>query len=148
MLCVNDVFWEKYLPEAELELADGQRLAMDHPAARTAPKMVKESSKPMQQPTVVVSRKEKQPKKSIFTLGSPERKNKSKKLDEGFGVFLQACSLCKKNLKPDKDIYMYGYLGAFCTADCRDDRIALDGLDSLDKEVSIVPINMRASKRF
>ncbi|XVF66648.1 hypothetical protein PTKIN_Ptkin10aG0053700 [Pterospermum kingtungense] len=48
-------------------------------------------------------------KESIFTLGSPERETKSKK-DQGFGVFLSACSLCKKKLKPVDDINMYGYV--------------------------------------
>ena len=83
-------------------------MVLDRPAARAAPKTVKKESKPMQQATMEVPRREQQPRKSIFTLGSPERENKTKR-DEGFGVFLQACSLCKKKLKLNKDIYMYGY---------------------------------------
>ncbi|XP_040956195.1 uncharacterized protein [Gossypium hirsutum] len=120
---------------------------------------------PIDSPTPLsnpVPKKQQLPKKTIFMLGSPERRREIKK-DEGFGIFFQNCSLCKKKLKPDKDIYIYGYvrhdflplvldirvyyyLGAFCSVDCRDDRIALDGIDN--EVVPKLPINMRPSKRF
>lgn len=46
-----------------------------------------------------------------WTVGSPERdesESKKKNLEEGFCGFLEACSLCKKKLKKEEDIYMYG----------------------------------------
>ncbi|KAK5804995.1 uncharacterized protein LOC128280490 [Gossypium arboreum] len=116
------------------------RLTPAHSAVRRAPNTV-----PMQQPRTAVPKKQQLPKKTIFMLGSPERRREIKK-DEGFGIFFQNCSLCKKKLKPHKDIYIYGYLGAFCSIDCRDDRIALDGIDN--EVVPNLPINMRPSKRF
>ncbi|XP_031278082.1 uncharacterized protein LOC116136531 [Pistacia vera] len=88
----------------------------------------------------VKPREEKKPhtRRVTWTWGSPERndsvsKSRKKKLDEGFCAFLEGCALCKKKLKENVDVYMYGYLSAFCSPECRDDQIALDGFD---KEVS------------
>lgn len=75
-----------------------------HSAVRRAPNMV-----PMQQPRTAIPKKKQLPKKTIFMLGSPESRREIEK-DEGFGVFFQNCSLCKKKLKPDKDIYISGYV--------------------------------------
>ncbi|KAJ7970975.1 Protein of unknown function (DUF581) [Quillaja saponaria] len=75
---------------------------------------------------------------SILTLGEttldPNEMGESKKIIEhGFGEFLKGCSFCKKILTEHHDVFMYGYLGAFCSAECRGNQIALDGLK---KEVS------------
>ncbi|XP_015888118.3 FCS-Like Zinc finger 6 [Ziziphus jujuba] len=77
-----------------------------------------------------------QKQQSILTLyssadesndsGFKKQKNQP---NEEFGAFLKACSLCKKKLKVDDDLFMYGYLRAFCSPECRDDQIALDGYD-------------------
>ncbi|KAG7997035.1 hypothetical protein I3843_01G190800 [Carya illinoinensis] len=87
----------------------------------------------------LLKQKQVQPLKSVLTLGSPticddEGSKNKKPADEGFGDFLKACSLCKKKLLVEKDVYMYGYLNAFCSAECRDYRIALDGFE---KQVSL-----------
>ncbi|KAJ8768364.1 hypothetical protein K2173_021517 [Erythroxylum novogranatense] len=83
-----------------------------------------------------------------FTIGSPEKeeekknnnswtlKKKKKKQQqqsgEGIEGFLRSCFLCKKKLHKDKDLYMYQYncLGAFCSPDCRDDQIVMDGFEA------------------
>lgn len=92
--------------------------------------------------TIAKSREEKPPPRVEWTLGSPgtdDSQSDKKKVDDGFCGFLKACSLCKKKLKVTADVYMYGYLRAFCSAECRDDQIALDGFD---KEVSREPSKM------
>ncbi|CAL9245295.1 unnamed protein product [Arabidopsis halleri] len=40
--------------------------------------------------------------------------------------FLELCRFCKKNLRHDEDVFMYGYLGAFCSKQCRAKQMALD----------------------
>ncbi|PQQ06048.1 hypothetical protein Pyn_08947 [Prunus yedoensis var. nudiflora] len=63
--------------------------------------------------------------------------------DEGFRAFLKCCSLCKKQLKQDGDVYMYGYLTAYCSPDCRDDQMALDGFDkkiAADREIRKIEV--------
>ncbi|XP_058000796.1 uncharacterized protein LOC131179097 [Hevea brasiliensis] len=106
------------------------------PAPITTSKTVKEYSQPP------VSAEKQQTRHCIFTLGSPERENndarpKNKKPDNGFGEFLKACFLCKKKLLQDKDIYLYGHLGAFCSPECREYRMDLDGFDQeIAKETS------------
>ncbi|KDP40208.1 hypothetical protein JCGZ_02206 [Jatropha curcas] len=94
--------------------------------------------------------KESQPthRQCIFSLDTPEnQKNEltlyaNKEYGKGFGEFLKACSLCKKKLDGGQSLYMYGYLGAFCSRECREDRMALDGFD---KEVA-EELSKRAAK--
>ncbi|AEE80451.1 senescence-associated-like protein (DUF581) [Arabidopsis thaliana] len=40
--------------------------------------------------------------------------------------FLELCRFCKKNLRHDEDVFMYGYLGAFCSKQCRAKQMACD----------------------
>lgn len=54
-----------------------------------------------------------QPRRVTWTWGSPERddsvsKSRKKKQVEGFCAFLEDCALCKKKLKENVDVYMYG----------------------------------------
>ncbi|KAG8636729.1 FCS-Like Zinc finger 2 isoform X2 [Manihot esculenta] len=68
----------------------------------------------------------------MFTFGSPAtEKNdalpKNKKPGEGFGEFLNACFLCKKKLQVGQNLYIY--LGAFCSPECREDQMDLDGFE-------------------
>ncbi|KAA8548663.1 hypothetical protein F0562_000347 [Nyssa sinensis] len=42
--------------------------------------------------------------------------------------FLKFVTFARRNLLKDEDMYMYGGLRAFCTPECRDDQIALDGI--------------------
>ncbi|KAL3750065.1 hypothetical protein ACJRO7_011101 [Eucalyptus globulus] len=73
----------------------------------------------------------------IFFFGSPERElSTAKKIDEDdelelFGEFIEKCTLCNKKFEPDKDVYMYKDR-PFCSSDCRDDQIALDGFKRKD----------------
>ncbi|PQQ11129.1 hypothetical protein Pyn_08370 [Prunus yedoensis var. nudiflora] len=103
-----------------------------------------EQQKRPQRPTI--KQLEKQPQSqhqpSIFRLNSPTEEKSDfvfkEQPDEGFRAFLKCCSLCKKQLKQDGDVYMYGYLTAYCSPDCRDDQMALDGFDkkiAADREI-------------
>lgn len=61
------------------------------------------------------AKQEQQPRKSILTLGlptiwEPNDEGSKNKPNEGFGEFFQTCSLCKKKLQEDGDLYMYGYV--------------------------------------
>ncbi|KAM1086983.1 hypothetical protein ACFX15_012172 [Malus domestica] len=73
---------------------------------------------------------EQQPGRSIFTLNSPIGETNGfvykKPPDEGFRAFLKCCSLCKKKLRQDKEVYMYGCLTALCSLKWQDDQMALD----------------------
>ncbi|XP_010473748.1 PREDICTED: uncharacterized protein LOC104753158 [Camelina sativa] len=40
--------------------------------------------------------------------------------------FLDLCRFCKKSLRHDQDVFMYGYLGAFCSKECRAKQMACD----------------------
>ncbi|KAF8394378.1 hypothetical protein HHK36_020586 [Tetracentron sinense] len=66
----------------------------------------------------------------IFELSSPVRltdKEKSEmNTDERYGVLLEACYYCKKKFDEKDDIFMYRYLRAFCTPECREEQMALD----------------------
>ncbi|XP_072979903.1 FCS-Like Zinc finger 17-like [Typha angustifolia] len=41
-------------------------------------------------------------------------------------AFLKTCSLCKKELSPQKDVYMYRGDQGFCSEECRRQQISLD----------------------
>lgn len=54
-----------------------------------------------------------QPRLSVLTLYSPaeetnDGRSKKNQSNEEFGSFLKVCSLCKKKLKEDDDLFMYG----------------------------------------
>ncbi|XP_057958792.1 uncharacterized protein LOC131151568 [Malania oleifera] len=74
--------------------------------------------------------KPEQPRRSILTLGSPvlleNNEGYEKRADERYGVFLEACYFCKKKIDEDGDVFMYGYLRAFCSLDCRNMQMAFD----------------------
>ncbi|ESW07367.1 hypothetical protein PHAVU_010G124000 [Phaseolus vulgaris] len=46
--------------------------------------------------------------------------------------FLKTCNLCKKQLSPDKDIYMYRGDQGFCSVECRNRQIVLDEMRELE----------------
>ncbi|KAB5557465.1 hypothetical protein DKX38_008374 [Salix brachista] len=68
----------------------------------------------------------------IIDVSPPPLLLPEKEKDIGGGLveetehFLERCDLCKKRLSQKQDVYMYGYLGAFCSPECRDARIAID----------------------
>ncbi|KAF8051646.1 hypothetical protein N665_1686s0002 [Sinapis alba] len=41
-------------------------------------------------------------------------------------TFLELCGFCKKKLRHDEDVFMYGYFGAFCSKACRSKQMACD----------------------
>ncbi|KAK2647064.1 hypothetical protein Ddye_022259 [Dipteronia dyeriana] len=89
--------------------------------------------------TAVKPPEEKPRPQVTFTIGDSDSEDNDsrskKKVDEGFCAFLKNCSLCKKKFEKKKDFYMYGYLQAFCSPDCREDQIALDGFyEEVEKE--------------
>ncbi|MED6187536.1 hypothetical protein PIB30_077360 [Stylosanthes scabra] len=46
--------------------------------------------------------------------------------------FLKTCNLCNKQLRPDKDIYMYRGDQGFCSIECRNRQIVLDDMRELE----------------
>ncbi|GAV80608.1 DUF581 domain-containing protein [Cephalotus follicularis] len=141
--------------QGEVGLLNQMRPLLDSPIPILAPPARQQvDSKPS--PPPLRAQREK-PRDGILTLYSPERETstnvepKKEKGELGFGEFLDACSLCKKKFKQDMDIFMYGYLKAFCSPDCRDDQIALDGFDektSLESTKMKMPRNAKPmSKR-
>ncbi|KAJ4967830.1 hypothetical protein NE237_014531 [Protea cynaroides] len=72
-----------------------------------------------------------QPCRGILTIASPIRESSVENPDLNsdnakVGGFLEACYLCKKKIGEGDDIFMYSYLRAFCSCECRDQHIALD----------------------
>uniref|UniRef100_A0A6N2MRR1 FLZ-type domain-containing protein n=1 Tax=Salix viminalis TaxID=40686 RepID=A0A6N2MRR1_SALVM len=83
----------------------------------------------------------------IIDVSPPRLLLPEKEKDIGGGLvetehFLERCDLCKKRLSQKQDVYMYGYLGAFCSPECRDARIAID---KRSQEVRGQSIGTRAS---
>ncbi|CAK7346549.1 unnamed protein product [Dovyalis caffra] len=67
----------------------------------------------------------------IITVSPPPPLLPKKEKDIGGGVletehFLERCHRCMKRLSQKQDVYMYGYLGAFCSHECREAQIAID----------------------
>ncbi|CAK9144672.1 unnamed protein product [Ilex paraguariensis] len=46
--------------------------------------------------------------------------------------FLKTCLLCKKNLSPDKDVYMYRGDQGYCSEECRNRQIYVDDMKELE----------------
>ncbi|XP_019430225.1 PREDICTED: uncharacterized protein LOC109337656 [Lupinus angustifolius] len=53
-----------------------------------------------------------------------------------FFCFLKTCSLCNKQLSPDKDIYMYRGDEGFCSVECRNKQIVLDEMRELESSTT------------
>ncbi|XP_030467830.1 FCS-Like Zinc finger 17-like [Syzygium oleosum] len=49
-----------------------------------------------------------------------------------YSCFLRTCSLCRKKLSPDQDIYMYRGDEGYCSVECRDRRIMMDEMKELE----------------
>ncbi|KAF7146658.1 hypothetical protein RHSIM_Rhsim04G0199800 [Rhododendron simsii] len=70
------------------------------------------------------------PRRSIFTVGSAAEKEKDeKKEDERRWECPLSCFHCKKEIGENKDVFMYGYLRAFCSTKCREIQIELEDRD-------------------
>ncbi|XP_043697881.1 FCS-Like Zinc finger 17-like [Telopea speciosissima] len=67
-----------------------------------------------------------QPCLKILTISSPVRESNVEDPDLKVGGFLEACYLCKKKIGEKDEVFMYSYLRAFCSCNCRDQQIALD----------------------
>lgn len=90
------------------------------------------ASKTISRPVKPSPAKKEEPRKPIFFIEPLEKEiegSKKREPDRSYGEFLKACSLCKKKLDQNKDVFMYGFLGAFCSTDCRQKRIDLDGFN-------------------
>ncbi|XP_042516912.1 uncharacterized protein LOC122091140 [Macadamia integrifolia] len=75
--------------------------------------------------------KPEQPCRRIFTISSPVRESKVENpelnsIHSKLGGFLEACYLCKKKIGEREEVFMYSYLRAFCSCNCRDQQIELD----------------------
>ncbi|KAL3827980.1 hypothetical protein ACJIZ3_016782 [Penstemon smallii] len=62
--------------------------------------------------------------KNIFTVASPETIGAPDQMKSD--GFLERCHFCKKRIAQNSEIFMYSDLCAFCSAECRDNQIALD----------------------
>ncbi|XP_058212158.1 uncharacterized protein LOC131324270 [Rhododendron vialii] len=95
--------------------------------------------KPVQKPVVNVGSKAaavavrvlpEHPRRSIFTVGSAAEKEKDeKKEDKRRWELPLSCFHCKKEIGENKDVFMYGYLRAFCSTKCREIQIELEDRD-------------------
>lgn len=65
---------------------------------------------------------------SIFSIVSPPlaENGDSNKVDYRYRAFFRCCFRCKEEIAKDKDVFMYGYLQAFCSPECREMQIAAD----------------------
>ncbi|KAJ9696148.1 hypothetical protein PVL29_008406 [Vitis rotundifolia] len=95
-------------------------------AAETASANGASDSAKILKPSELVADHQSRPK--ILTVASPE--TVKGKFDESFegpiGGFLQKCYYCKKKIHENAEVFMYGYLHAFCTSECRDRQIIFD----------------------
>ncbi|KAF4358353.1 hypothetical protein F8388_014623 [Cannabis sativa] len=57
--------------------------------------------------------------------------------------FLRACFLCKRRLVPNRDIYMYRGISAYCSLECRQQQINHD--EKMDKEEAAHASNSAAT---
>ncbi|KAK9280786.1 hypothetical protein L1049_003675 [Liquidambar formosana] len=62
----------------------------------------------------------------ILTLSSPVQETDKERLDVSTEGFLEKCFYCKKKISENDEVFMYSYLRAFCTSECRDEQIAMD----------------------
>ncbi|KAF5930402.1 hypothetical protein HYC85_031275 [Camellia sinensis] len=108
-----------------IESADGwlERRSAPPSAAATA-KPPSNSSKAMK-PSVAEKSLVSPPR--ILTLSSPvQEESIDGSDDQPIGEFLDKCYYCKKKIGENAAVFMYSYLRAFCTAECRDRQIAMD----------------------
>jgi len=59
--------------------------------------------------------------------------------------FLKACYLCKRELSPDKDVYMYRGDQGFCSEECRWQQILVD--EAREREAAAVMSNKELQRR-
>ncbi|CAL5353777.1 unnamed protein product [Camellia sinensis] len=94
------------------------------PSAAAAAKPPSYSSKAMR-PSVAEKSLVSPPR--ILTLSSPvQEESIDGSDDQPIGEFLDKCYYCKKKIGENAEVFMYSYLRAFCTAECRDRQIAMD----------------------
>ncbi|KAF8006459.1 hypothetical protein BT93_K0682 [Corymbia citriodora subsp. variegata] len=65
------------------------------------------------------------PRPGILALSSPAAEDSSQ---ERVGNFLERCFYCQKRIGESDEVFMYGHLRAFCSADCREKQVAMDKL--------------------
>ncbi|XP_059302514.1 FCS-Like Zinc finger 17-like [Lycium ferocissimum] len=52
--------------------------------------------------------------------------------------FLKSCFFCKKPLRLDKEVYMYGGELGFCSVDCRNKQIYLDEMKNIETHTKTI----------
>ncbi|KAK6925747.1 Zf-FLZ domain [Dillenia turbinata] len=67
-----------------------------------------------------------QSRPKILSLASPKKDRVDLSRDGTIGGFLEKCFFCGKKIRENDEVFMYSYLRAFCTAECRDKQIAMD----------------------
>ncbi|WJZ90122.1 hypothetical protein VitviT2T_009291 [Vitis vinifera] len=69
-----------------------------------------------------------QARPTILTVASPEmdRGRVDVSSEKPIGAFLEKCYYCNSKIRENVEVFMYGYLHAFCTSDCRDRQIIFD----------------------
>ncbi|XP_057958256.1 FCS-Like Zinc finger 16-like [Malania oleifera] len=69
------------------------------------------------------------PRRSVLSFASPPRERKDEwsreGVDERLGMFLRACYHCKRSFSDKDTVFMYGYLRALCSIECREKQIAI-----------------------
>ncbi|KAL9239686.1 hypothetical protein vseg_013985 [Gypsophila vaccaria] len=68
-------------------------------------------------------------KPGIFTIASPVEEAVDRRIDvfsSEICGFLEKCCFCRKKLPNNVDIFMYSYLQAFCSRECRQKQIDID----------------------
>ncbi|CAA7047899.1 unnamed protein product [Microthlaspi erraticum] len=117
-----------------------------------------------QQTQIPSSRKQPSPKSQLVTvdehrqlhhgpidqrLVSPrgtQRRHSSADYSTHAGDFLRSCSLCKRQLVPGRDIYMYRGDRAFCSLECRQKQITVDERKEKSSVGSTVVVTAGATK--
>ncbi|XP_019174134.1 PREDICTED: uncharacterized protein LOC109169709 [Ipomoea nil] len=66
------------------------------------------------------------PASDAVTVRTLNRRRSADFAAETTAHFLRACSLCKRCLIPDRDIYMYRGDSAFCSLECRQKQMSQD----------------------
>ncbi|KAG2697060.1 hypothetical protein I3843_07G087900 [Carya illinoinensis] len=77
-------------------------------------------------PPPSVSAESDHPPPGILTLASPDVEQDS--LVWQVGNFFEKCYRCKRSISEDEEVFMYSYLRAFCSSECRAKQITMDKL--------------------
>ncbi|XP_073023629.1 FCS-Like Zinc finger 1-like [Primulina eburnea] len=83
-------------------------------------------------------------RRNIWTVPSPASVVEPDQVT--VGGFLERCHYCKKRMAQNSEVFMYGDLCAFCSAECRGFQIGYDRL--AEKQAAIAKQRAVQAKRF